>query len=481
MKDELASAIKRDDASADTGTRRPRSPRDAACDCITERARRFPDVDLESSPDWDALLGDPREAALAHAIDQAVARRWLTLVKVIQHALNRPWETLQHPLQAALLGGAAQLLLMDRLPDHAVLNETVGWIKRQLGPGAAGLVNAVLRKVAALRVERAEHAAESPLSRQELPLEDGRMLRLAEPVFSEPQWVRLAEQTAHPVELLTRWVSAFGEPQTRLLALHSLVHPPVLVAGFENFDASSHLSSHEERGFAVFRGSRGELVRLLAAHPVARVQDPASAAPVAATTSLQPRLIVDACAGQGTKTRQLAAVHPTARIIASDIHDARRSTLRETFAGSGNVEVIEPRQLAGFAGQADLLVLDVPCSNTGVLARRVEAKYRASAAAIGELVGLQRQIVADSIALLAPNGTLLYATCSIDAAENQQQSDWISRQHDLTIIETRLILPKGLPGEDPSQYHDGGYFVLLRRGPDRARRSPAVAAARPRH
>jgi 16S rRNA (cytosine967-C5)-methyltransferase len=234
---------------------------------------------------------------------------------------------------------------------------------------------------------------------------------------------------------------------------------------------------HEESGFAVFTGSRGELLALFGANPRARVQDPASAAPVAATAKLQPRLIIDACAGQGTKTKQLASVHPTARIIATDINQSRRAALGREFAAGGLVQVVEPQELAQFTGQADVLVLDVPCSNTGVLARRVEAKYRCNTASITGLVAVQRQIVADSIALLAPGGCLLYATCSIDSAENQQQSDWISRQHDLTVTESRLILPRGLPGEAPSRYHDGGFFALLRHGPETVRQGLAGAGA----
>ncbi|MCZ6545256.1 MAG: hypothetical protein O6913_06090, partial [Chloroflexi bacterium] len=82
---------------------------------------------------------DQRDAALASAIARSVAQRWLTLVTVIQSRLNRPWENLEPAVQGALLVGAAQLLVLGRLPDHAVIYEAVAWIKAarpQAGPGA---------------------------------------------------------------------------------------------------------------------------------------------------------------------------------------------------------------------------------------------------------------------------------------------------------------------------------------------------------
>ena len=165
----------------------------------------------------------------------------------------------------------------------------------------------------------------------------------------------------------------------------------------------------------------------------------------------------------GTKTRQLAQVHSNATIIASDIEPARLEILRKVFAGSERVQVIEANRLREFDGRADLLLLDVPCSNTGVLARRVEAKYRFNRTSLQSLIDLQRQIVADSIPLLAPRGRIVYSTCSIEPAENREQAEWIAKWHRMRIAADRLRLPEGLPGEDSAAYGDGGYFAVLER------------------
>ncbi len=181
--------------------------RDLVTARVVKRARRFPDFDL-SPLDTGGL--DRRDAALARAIDHAVGRRWLTLAAVLESQLDRGWASLEPKVQAALLVGAAQLLLLERLPDHAVIHAAVEWAKANVRPGAGGLVNAVLRRLAGLRgqiVDRG-HALEaggpSPYAADELPLHDGRAWRLNEAVFDPDTGGlgRLAGQTSHPDVLL---------------------------------------------------------------------------------------------------------------------------------------------------------------------------------------------------------------------------------------------------------------------------------------
>lgn len=183
--------------------------RDVAAARIARRARQFPDLEL-APLDTGAL--DPRDAALAGAIDHAVARRWLTLVAVIEHHLSRPWEEVEPKLQAVLLAGAAQLLLLDRVPDHAVIDESVEIAKRRVRAGAAGLVNAVLRAIARQRVEIVkEHDASR---RDEIARGDGSAWRLADDILDAEPRTRLAQQTSHPIDLLNRWHAGYGERRT---------------------------------------------------------------------------------------------------------------------------------------------------------------------------------------------------------------------------------------------------------------------------
>ncbi|MHC4218531.1 MAG: transcription antitermination factor NusB [Planctomycetota bacterium] len=425
---------------------------------IAQRAQRFPELYPQRLRPGE-LSG--RDAALAHAIDQAVARRWLTLAAVLRSQLDHPWERLQPAVQAALLVGAAQLLLLERLPDHAVINESVGWAKRK-SPGAARIVNAVLRRVADLREQRLETGGRPPLPRTDVPLHDGRVLRLGAPVFDEDPLIRLGEQTSHPAELLARWRDRIELEPAAELAWHDLVHPPIIINGAPE-ELGEGLTAHDEPGFAVLGGGPAELETLLARHPRARVQDPASATAVSATAELVPDLIVEVCAGQGTKTRQLAEIHPQARIVASDTSPVRLDTLREVFRGHDRVLVVGTEGLLDYAGQADLVVVDPPCTNTAVLARRVEAKYRFGPRSLQQLVDLQRQIIADALRLLGGAGHLLYSTCSLEPEENEQQIEWVQRWHRLDTRRRGGLPPRGIPGDPPSRYRDGCFFGLLRR------------------
>ena len=125
---------------------------------------------------------DPRDVALARAIEHAVVRRYLTLIACVRPHLSKNWPLLEKPVQAALLGGAAQILFLDRVPAAAAVDASVEWTKRRVRPGAGGLVNAVLRKVAGSVVERVPAAALEACvhTRRDLvPLADGSALRLS--------------------------------------------------------------------------------------------------------------------------------------------------------------------------------------------------------------------------------------------------------------------------------------------------------------
>lgn len=432
------------------------TPRSLVTTRITKRALQFPEVDL-APMDTDCL--DQRDAALARAIEQAIARRWLTLKVVIESQIDRDFVSMQPHLQASLLVGSAQLLLLEKLPDHAVINEAVESSKSKLGKGAAGFTNAVLRKVADLRSEIVE--THDPGRCDELPLNDGRAWRLNKNIFDKEVDIRLAQQTAHPPALITQWKKQLGTNCYADIARHSIVHPPILITGLDS--EYPNCKPHSQSSFMVFTGNLNELQKLLGCNPNARVQDPAAALAVKATADLQLSTIIDACAGKGTKTKQLHQQHPHAQIIASDTYKTRLDSLRELSNKSPWLKITETGKLSEFAGRADLLLLDVPCSNTAVLARRPEAKYRFSRKSIEQLTSIQRQIAADYLPLLANAGYLLYSTCSLVAKENRAQVDWIMKWHGFKLINEGFHLPKGQPGDDPAEYTDGGYFALLQK------------------
>ena len=239
------------------------------------------------------------------------------------------------------------------------------------------------------------------------------------------------------------------------LLLHDLQEPPTIVFNPTGVE-SGNTRRHEAAGFFLWMGRSGELPGELE-KTGGWVQDPAAHRAVEATRGLSPSLILDYCAGRGTKTFQLRVLHPDARIVASDPDPVRHADLVSRFQSMPWVATPRHAQLPD--EKADLLVLDVPCSNSGVFARRVEARYRSGDESRLSLIRLQREIVNAAAPRLKEGGRLLYSTCSIDPTENEEQAAWIGREHGLRMEKQETTLPAGCG----CTYHDGGYYALMRR------------------
>lgn len=410
--------------------------------------------------------------ALASAIERATIRHWISSETVARDLCTRPWLEVQPEVRAALLVSITQLLYMPDEPTHAVVDDAVRFVRGRLQQGAGGFVNAILRKASTLRVGRvkAPDAGEWWDARDLLPLPDGEFMRLAADLLPGDPLTRLAAQTSHPVALLERWAAARGIEKTRDLALHGLLEMPIVVhdgaptAAALSMPPSDGMRPHEASGHFVWGGSVDALNEALAAHPSWIVQDVASAQAARATVELAPRRILDACAGRGTKAVQLALMHPNAEVWATDPDAARMASLRARSKGLPNLQAVDLADLGGLPSHFDLLLLDVPCSNTGMLARRLEAKYRFTVKALEELVRVQRAIAEHHLGLLAPNGRLLYSTCSLDPQENEHQVKWIAQRVGGSVISTSEWLPRGRPGGMPASRTDGSFNALIASG-----------------
>ncbi|QOI99477.1 MAG: hypothetical protein HRU70_02860 [Phycisphaeraceae bacterium] len=416
--------------------------------------------------------GDARDAALSHAIVDAGVSRWLTLRCVVRGLLDRPGQELPPEVRAALIGGAAQMLLLDRVPPYAVINHAVGWVKAGPASGASGMVNAVLRKVAGM-VERSRRAEAWSGGADEVPLESGGALVLPTAVFPERPVERLAAATGHPAWAVMSWTGAFGEAGAARIAWHNLARPPVVLNVAHAVGSLEHpgLDPHDDADHRVWSGDRAGLGALLGSRGDVWVQDAGSSRAVRAMAGLAARgvlelgggLIVDLCAGRGTKTRQLARSFPGAEVVACDPDVGRRGDLAETARGYANVRVMGMGEAErACAGRARAVLADVPCSNTGTLARRVEAKHRLGPTQEARLVEVQRGIMSAARAMLGPGGVLVYSTCSLERAEDQKQAAWAAERLGLVLACEELTMPEGVPGGPARAYRDGSYWAVLR-------------------
>jgi 16S rRNA (cytosine967-C5)-methyltransferase len=185
--------------------------------------------------------------------------------------------------------------------------------------------------------------------------------------------------------------------------------------------------------------------------------------------------ILDLCSAPGTKTTQLAeATRDLACIAATDINPDRLDRVREniTRLGLKSVTILPYAQLEQgqgpqtrrFAfgnpptGPFDAILLDAPCSNTGVLARRVEARFRLRRKAVREIAATQKALLAKAAGLVKPGGRICYSTCSIQHQENQDVREFLLESSQFELAHEELALPSA-----ESFDHDGAYVALLRR------------------
>jgi len=430
-----------------------RTARDAALRVLVEHASSYPDL-IPRRIDDRGLSA--RDAALARTILGECLTRWITLSHILEPLSGRALASLEPPMRAVLLSGAAQLLLMDRIPAHAAIDESVAWAKDSIRPGAAGMVNAVLRKVARARgetVARYEHHAD------QIPLRDGSGREVRGVAWASEPKMRLAQRYALPRSTVRRWSRAHPDHAPELVA-HTIVRPPTIVQGVDPAIASTidSIEAHDEPGSFVFTGPPDALAPLLEAHPTMRVQDPASASVVARIPDNDPGLIVDLCAGQGTKTRQLLGRFPTARVIACEVDPERLGALGDALGSDARVRVAHADEVSRWTHRgADLVCADVPCTNSGVLARRAEARSRAMTGQLERLVALQRRILTAAHEITRPRGMLVYSTCSIEPEENERQIGWARETLGVETPLEHAALPAGVPGDPPRVYRDGAY------------------------
>ncbi|MFM9957106.1 MAG: transcription antitermination factor NusB [Phycisphaerales bacterium] len=479
--------------SARSGSARERVHR-----LLAKQIKKFPDLEIA---ELDTTGLDARDAALAHHIYDTVLRRWLTITHLLSMSLEVPWEDMNPKVGAPLMAAVAQMVFMDKVPVHAAVDEAVQAAKLA-GQRSAGLANAVLRGL--LRQlgatqgevedpdthgeprEQSLHDARPYEKRatwgagwNEVPADDGGALGFRRDVLPKDPMEALSIATSHGIDVLRMWSKHFPKTEVRRLAQHGLANAPVILntAHATAPLPEEGLEAHNVPGHHVWTGSHEGLVALLDSRSDLWVQDPASSLAVSSVSDLAPEVVIDMCAGMGTKTRQLAATFPNAEIITTDVDLPRQATLREAFAGhpGRRVKVVEYTKLREHAGRADLVMLDVPCSNTGVLARRVEARYRFDRGRSEKLMSVQKQIIADAIPLLKAGGpgagsgagagkrrgAILYSTCSLDPSENGDQVRWAAKWHMFKVTREKQTLPQGGPGKPVSAYTDGSYAALL--------------------
>ena len=294
----------------------------------------------------------------------------------------------------ALRLASYQLAFLDRIPERAIVYDSVELVKQAKKRSATGLVNAVLHKLSRKREQ-----------------------------FSAPK-NGLASAYAHPQWLIDRWIQQFGFETTEKTCRYDQQVPATVL----RLTSAADEEELHKSGIQVTTGALMKNARIVTKGDVTSteafrngkvaIQDEGSQL-VAALVGKGKR-ILDCCAAPGSKTTAIARAAPEAEIMAADIHPHRARLLRRMVT-SNNVQVIAADAVnLPFASGFDRVLADVPCSGTGTLARNPEIKWRLRPEDLTDLQSRQMAILNSALKQVTQGGRLIYSTCSLEPEENEQ-------------------------------------------------------------
>lgn len=360
-----------------------------AADMLDSVLRRHRPLDelLDSTTEFARL--PERDRALVRVLVATVLRRLGTLRHLVESFLDRGLPVQAPRAETALLLGAAQIVFLN-VPDHAAVDLSVRLARAdRRAAGFAGLINAVLRRLA-----REGNA---------------RLAAVDTAMLDAPDW------------LMTRWIAAYGVATAGAIAAANRNEPALDLSVKTDPDSWAKKLG----GRVLPTGS----VRVIASGAVSAlpgfaegawwVQDAGASLPARLFGDVRGRRVADLCAAPGGKTAQLALAGGI--VTAVDRAPARLQRLRDNLARLALTADIVAADVEKWSAEPfDFVLLDAPCSSTGTIRRHPDVAWLKSTGDIVKLSALQRRLLDRAVALTKPGGTLVYCTCSLEPEENEQ-------------------------------------------------------------
>lgn len=325
-----------------------------------------------------------------------------------------------------------QLKYMDAIPPAAVCNEAVKLAGKRGFSQLKGFVNGVLRNISR-NLEKVKYPEDE--------------LEYMSVKYSLPKWI------------LEQWISDYGKEKTRLMAEASLETPPLAVRFNDDKITKEDLmellraenvqvTEVEELPNALYLSGYDHLTALDSFNKgYYQVQDVSSMQVAYLANPKEGAYCIDVCAAPGGKAIHVAELlKGSGHVEARDLTDYKVDLIWENIERSGLKNIEARRQDATILSQdsvekADLVIADLPCSGLGVLARKVDLKYKMTLEGQRELENLQRQILSRVKAYVKPGGTLIYSTCTVNKKENTLNAHWFEKENPefrLELEEQRL-------------------------------------------
>jgi len=351
--------------------------------------------------------------------------------------------------------GAYQILYMGGVPVYAAVSEAVDQARAVAGAKPAGFVNAVLRKVA--------DAGDGP---ERFPLESDDPAAFLAPLGSHPRW------------LIDRWLTRWDRADVKRLVAANNRRPSVYLAPLEMLaqeavdrlaEAGLEASMVTHAAGSVRLGDGVRPSDALDVIPRAIVQDPAANLVSKYADIPSGTIVADLCAAPGGKL--LALSDRPAKSLAADRSESRIRMVQENAHRTGRtVDLVVADALHPPFREVDAVLLDVPCTGTGTLARHPDARWKLRPETINELATLQAHLIETGASIVAPGGLLVYSTCSLEPEENEERVNaFLRARSDFTLEPTNVVPSDFLDDEGrlymtPHEFgFDGAFAARMRK------------------
>ncbi|OJV64736.1 MAG: 16S rRNA (cytosine(967)-C(5))-methyltransferase [Clostridiales bacterium 38-18] len=350
--------------------------------------------------------------------------------------------------------GLYQLSDMDKIPESAAVNEAVK-LAKAISPKYGGFVNGILRQFIRLNKQ------------VELPNKNKHIVTYLSIAYSYPEW------------LISLWIDQYGISFTEalLVANHKIPELSLRVNTFktdretviknlENQGVIAISSEHLDEGI-IIKSMNGNSVKQLNGYEAGDfiIQDLSSMAVASHTDVNNGNLIIDVCAAPGGKSTHFAQkLKNTGCVISRDLQEDKLEKIRDNFArlglSNGRIESYDASILdESLVDQADIVVVDAPCSGLGIIRRKPDIKYNKTPEGLKELEVIQAKILDVSSKYVKPGGKLIYSTCTLNKGENEDIVDAFLRSNPSFVLE---FTPETF---FPNQHGSDGFFIarLIRR------------------
>ncbi len=424
---------------------------------------------------------DSREAGLAMEIGLGATRHAITSEHVLRSVARYDPRRVRPGLRAAFLAATYQIIWMDRVPVFAAVDESVSLARRRHGPRAAGMINAVLRRLTGSLAER--RTPWQRLDERHVRVSWSDACSFKHPVLPSPDeshhYDHLAAATGEHANRYRALCHTYGDDAAEQISWASQAVPPLVLhanslridgEGWAEQLRAQHGEHAEIDGLRAWLPPTVAITELPLFHAGrAYVQDTTAHVAATAVDARPGERVLDLCAAPGGKSMTVAiAMSDRGEVIACDVNEARIKRVRDNAARLGLASIHarmvadDPQAPLDELGMFDAALVDAPCSNSGVVARRPEARLRLNAQKLRSLVMGQVHLLDRAAAAVRPGGRLVYSTCSIEPDENEQVvATFLEARPDWQMQDQHTTLPAWGPALHG--WRDGGYLARLTR------------------